>query len=105
GAFRFDYTVTYNGSKRLPDTRANVPAYQLQAYSPAYVLMNAQVSATVGKKNPFDLYMGVENLTNYFQDKVILAADQPFNGYFDATMIWGPVNGRMFYGGIRWKIK
>ena len=103
--FKFDYTVTYNGRKRLPNTSANLPAYQLPDYSPDYVLMNAQVTKTVGKKYPVDFYIGVENLTNYFQDRVILAADQPFGAYFDASMIWGPVNGRMFYGGVRLKMK
>lgn len=103
--FKFDYTITYNGKKRLPDTQANIPAYQLPGYSPDFVLMNAQVSKTVGKKYPLDLYVGVENLANYFQKSVVLAADQPFSQYFDASMIWGPVNGRMFYAGVRFKIK
>ncbi|MBU9937355.1 MAG: TonB-dependent receptor, partial [Ferruginibacter sp.] len=103
--FKFDYTITYNGKKRLPDTQANIPAYQLPVYSPDFVLMNAQVSKTVGKKYPLDLYVGVENLANYFQKSVVLAADQPFSPYFDASMIWGPVNGRMFYAGLRFKIK
>ena len=31
--------VTYNGSWLRPDTRTNVPAYQLQAYSAGPVLM------------------------------------------------------------------
>ncbi len=103
--FKFDYTITFNGKKRLPDTQANIPAYRLPDYSPSYVLMNAQVSKSFGKKYPIDLYVGVENLTNYFQDNVVLSADQPFSQFFDASMIWGPVNGRMFYGGIRFKIK
>lgn len=103
--FKFDYTITYNGKKRLPDTKGNISAYQLPEYSPDFILMNAQVSKTVGKKHPFDLYIGAENLANYFQKNVVLSADQPFSVYFDASMIWGPVNGRMFYGGVRYKIK
>ena len=67
--------------------------------------MNAQVSKTVGKKYPLDIYVGAENLANYFQKNVILAADQPFGQYFDASMVWGPVSGRMFYTGLRLKIK
>jgi outer membrane receptor for ferrienterochelin and colicin len=103
--FKFDYTVTYNGKKRLPDTQANLPAYQLPSYSPDFVLMNAQILKTIGKNSQFDFYVGVENLTNYFQKKVIVSANQPFGNYFDASMIWGPVNGRMFYFGMRYKIK
>jgi hypothetical protein len=36
---------------------------------------------------------------------VILAADEPFGEYFDASMVWGPVSGRLMYGGFRYKIK
>jgi len=103
--FKFDYTVTYNGKKRLPDTQANIPVYQLPQYSPDFVLMNAQVLKTIGKNSQFDFYIGAENLTNYFQKTVIVSADQPFGNYFDASMVWGPVNGRMFYFGMRYKIK
>ena len=67
--------------------------------------MNAQVSKTVGKKHPIDLYIGGENLGNYFQKDVIVAADQPFGPYFDASLVWGPVSGSLFYTGLRLKIK
>jgi outer membrane receptor for ferrienterochelin and colicins len=103
--FKVDYTITFNGRKRLPDTQANPAMYRLQQYSPGYVLMNTQVSKTLEKKHPFDIYLGVENIANYFQQDVIVAAEQPFNPYFDASMVWGPVNGRMFYGGLRFTIK
>ena len=75
------------------------------SYSPSFVTMNAQISKTLGKKNSFDIYLGGENLTNYFQKNEIIAATEPFGQYFDASMIWGPITGRMFYGGLRFKIK
>ena len=103
--FKFDFTINYNGKKRIPDTQANPSDYQRLAYSPDFVLMNAQISKTVGKKYPMDFYIGVENLTNYFQKDVIIAAHQPFSPYFDASLVWGPVTGRMFYAGWRYKIK
>lgn len=103
--FKFDYTVTYNGKKRIPNTLANIPAYRLAGYSPDYVLMNTQVSKTFGKDKAVDVYIGAENLTNYFQKDVIIAAAQPFSQYFDASMVWGPISGRMFYAGLRFKIK
>jgi aldehyde:ferredoxin oxidoreductase len=52
-----------------------------------------------------DFYIGGENLTNYFQKSVIVAADQPFSPYFDASLVWGPVTGSMFYTGWRFKLK
>jgi len=102
--WKFDYTINYNGKKRIPDTQSNPVQYQLPQYSPAYFLMNAQVSKSVGKKHPVDIYFGCENLTNYFQKNAIISASQPFSPYFDASMIWGPVYGRMFYGGLRFKL-
>lgn len=103
--WKFDYTINYNGSKRIPATDGNPAEYQRPVASPGYVLMNAQVSRTMGKKHPFDLYLGGENLTNYFQRQAIIAADQPFGDYFDASLIWGPVGGRLFYAGWRLKLK
>ncbi|HET9057582.1 MAG TPA: TonB-dependent receptor [Chitinophagaceae bacterium] len=103
--WKLDYTFNYNGQKRIPNTSINPPAYQRNPYSTSYILMNAQLSKTIGKKNVFDIYVGVENLANYFQKDVIIAANNPFSQYFDASLVWGPVNGRMFYTGFRFKIK
>ena len=102
--WKFDYTLNYNGRKRIPNTLSNPVAYQRAPYSPGFIIMNAQVSKTVGKKYPMDFYIGAENLTNYFQRDVIVAADRPFSMYFDASLLWGPVTGRMIYVGWRFKI-
>lgn len=103
--WKFDYTFNYNGKKRIPSTVVNPVEYQRADFSPAYVLMNAQITKTVGKKYPVDFYIGAENLTGYFQKDAIIAADKPFSQYFDASLVWGPLSGRMFYGGMRFKIK
>ncbi len=103
--WKFDYTISYTARKRLPPTEINPVQYQRPAYSPAYVLINAQVTKTFGKNNLFDVYVGAENLTNFYQHNAIIAADEPFSEYFDASLIWGPITGRMFYAGLRFKIK
>lgn len=103
--WKFDYTITFNGTKRIPYTEDNPVQYQLDKKSPSYVLMNAQATKTFGNKFPIDVYIGSENLTNYYQRSVILGADQPFGQNFDASMVWGPISGRMFYTGVRLKIK
>lgn len=102
--WKFDFTTTFNGTKRISTTSDNPVQYKTDDRSPSYILMNAQISKTVGNRFPVDIYLGGENLTNYFQQRVIIAPEQPFGSYFDASMIWGPVSGRMFYGGIRLKI-
>jgi hypothetical protein len=103
--WKFDYTINYVGQKRIPSTGENPLKYRMPDYSPGYISMNAQVSRSFGKNKSFEIYVGGENLTNYFQKNVILAADAPFGEYFDASMIWGPVTGRLMYGGFRYKIK
>lgn len=103
--WKFDYTLSYNGSKRIPSTEALPDAYKRATRSPAYATMNAQVSKTLGKDKNIDLYIGGENLGNFFQPDVITAADQPFGSHFDASMVWGPLNGRMLYGGVRFSLK
>jgi outer membrane receptor for ferrienterochelin and colicin len=103
--WKLDYTFNYNGSKRIPGTMSNPVLYQRNTTSPSYVLMNAQVSKTFDKKHPFEMYLGGENITNYFQKNDIIASDQPFSPYFDASLIWGPVSGRLLYIGWRYKLK
>jgi hypothetical protein len=103
--WKFDYTFNYVGKKRIPSTAKNPLQYRMADYSPDYVTMNAQVSKAFGENKAFELYAGAENLTNYFQKNVILSADEPFGNYFDASMVWGPVSGRLLYAGFRFKIK
>lgn len=101
GGWHFDYTLNIVGQKRLASTVDNPVAYQMPDFSPNYVTMSAQVSKTFGKARPIDVYIGGENLSNFFQSNPIIAADQPFSDFFDTSMLWGPVTGRMFYIGMR----
>ena len=52
----------------------------------------------------WEMYLGVENLFNFTQPNPIIGAADPFSYGFDATMVWGPIAGRMFYTGLRYKI-
>lgn len=102
---KMDYTVNYVGSKRIPSTSANDPMHRLPLSSPSFTTMNAQVSKAFGKDGDFELYLGGENITNYFQKVAILSGNAPFGPQFDASMIWGPVGGRLVYTGFRFKFK
>lgn len=104
--WQFDFTTQYNGSKRLPGTAANPYAYRLPKYSPDFFNVLAQLTyLTKIKSNAFHVYLGVENLLNYKQKNPILSADVPYSKYFDASLVWGPIYGRMIYAGLRFKIK
>jgi outer membrane receptor for ferrienterochelin and colicins len=103
--WKFDYTVNFTGAKRIPSTAGHDAAHQLPTISPNYITMNAQVSRSFGKQKAFELYLGGENLTNYMQQMSILSSDKPFSNQFDASMVWGPVSGRLIYTGVRYKIR
>lgn len=100
--WKFDYTVQFVGQKRLPYAGDNPKEYQWDSYSPSYAVMNTQVSKTL---NAWDLYVGVEDLNNFYQRRLIVDAANPFSRYFDASVVWGPTFGRMVYAGLRFKLK
>ncbi len=88
-----DLTVQLWGPARIPGSILH------SDYSPAYLTMNAQI--TKAWKDHWEVYFGVENLTNYKMSTPIMGADRPFEPGFDASMIWGPVMGRNAYLGLR----
>lgn len=55
------------------------------------------------KLKNLELYTGVENLLNFTQSNPIISAQNPYSEFFDASIIWGPITGRMFYVGLKYK--
>jgi outer membrane receptor for ferrienterochelin and colicins len=101
--WKLDYTLQWLGKQRIPDTSENPIGYQLPDYSPSYFLMNAQV--TKDFKTRWSVYVGVENINNYTLQNPIISASEPFSEYFDSSMVWGPIFGRMAYAGFRYRIR
>ena len=100
--WKFDLTYNFIGEQRLPDTSTNTVEYQLEEYSNSYSLLNTQITKVFTEK--FEIYFGVENLTDLKQKNPILASDDPFGDSFDSTIIYAPIFGRMLYSGLRFKI-
>lgn len=90
--WQFDLTLQINGDGRMPDGFGTFDAYPI---------LNAQILKWFSWGN---VYIGGENLTNYKQKNPIIGYDNPWGENFDATMIYGPVDGIMFYAGIKWKL-
>jgi outer membrane receptor for ferrienterochelin and colicin len=101
--WKFDYTVQWLSAQRIPDTSENPDVLQLPDYSPAYYLMNAQVTKDL--KSRWSIYVGMENITNYRLQNPIISAAEPFSDYFDSSLVWGPIFGRMVYGGFRYRVR
>lgn len=101
--WKFDFTYNWLDKQRLPNTASNPAQYQMGEYSPAFSLMNAQITRTFS--SVFEVYVGGENIGNYRQDRAIIGADDPFGSYFDTSLVYAPVFGQMYYAGLRFKIK
>jgi len=97
-----DFTINYFGTSRIPSTASNPEELQLDSRSEDFILMNAQLNRVLGK---FEVYVGSENLGNFIQPNAIVDPENPFGKNFDATLIYGPVNGRTFYAGVRFKME
>ena len=99
GLWQFDATVQLNGGGRNPEP------YQLadgsQSWSPRFHSFE-QVSAQVTRWfRHWSIYVGGENLTGFKQKTPIYDASNPWGSDFEPTLVWGPVEGRMFYAGVR----
>jgi outer membrane receptor for ferrienterochelin and colicins len=96
--WQYDLTFQFNGPGRVPSTADNPAQYQRADSFDPYMLINGQINR---KFKLWELYLGVENLTNFKQENPVISADNPFSDYFDTSLVWGPTMGRMIYGGIR----
>jgi outer membrane receptor for ferrienterochelin and colicins len=101
--WKFDFTLNWLGKQQLPNTSTNAIADRLPDFAAAFTVMNAQITRTFS--STFEIYLGGENFGNYRQDKAILGASNPFGPTFDASIIYAPIFGAMYYAGLRFKIK
>lgn len=69
---------------------------------PTYFQLQAQLTREF---RLLSIYVGGENLTNYHIPAPVIHAENPWSPAFDATQIWGPTEGAMFYVGIRFKLE
>ena len=99
--WRFNVTGQLKGPARLPSTLENTVANQRPNYSKTHFLLNAQITYVLKQ---FEFYIGGENITNYKQKNAIISSQDVFNSNFDASMIWGPVDGVRLYGGLRYTL-
>lgn len=100
--WKFDLTGQWFDVSRLPSTSINTIENQIDVESKPFITLNGQVTRAFKK---IEFYAGVENMLNFTQDSPIIASNDPFGSEFDASLIWGSVNGRITYAGLRFSIK
>ncbi|MGB0176852.1 MAG: TonB-dependent receptor, partial [Owenweeksia sp.] len=96
--WKFDLTINWFGSKRLPNSEASPTEFQRADQSPGFFTLNTQVNKTF--KNGLEVFAGVDNLLDFRQDNPIVNAENPYAPYFDTNFTWGPVFGRNVYAGL-----
>lgn len=96
--WRFDLTTNWYGMSRIPSTAENPVEHQRRTSSPSYFMLSGQVTKTFKFG---EIYLGGENLLNFKQAHPIIDPENPFGDIFDASMIWGPINGTVVYIGFR----
>lgn len=101
--WQFDLNCQLNGPGRMPDAYKQLDGTMSwdEEYK-AFPQLSAQVTRNFGKH--WSVYVGGENLTNFRQKQPIINSHTPWQDDFDATMVWGPVEGAMGYVGIRYNL-
>ncbi|MFR9524415.1 MAG: TonB-dependent receptor [Rikenellaceae bacterium] len=94
----FDVTAQYNGPMRLPTQSGDIAD---SSYSPSYPMFYAQVSRRIRST---EVYVGCENIANYYQETPIISASNPYSTAFNSSVVWGPLMGRKFYIGLRYNL-
>ena len=100
-----DLTVQWVGPQRIPRPDADFDDRPASDFEDDFVVVNGQISRVFAPG--IDLYLGVENILNYRQQNPIVAAqlayedEQMFQENMDASLVYGPIFGRMVYVGGR----
>jgi outer membrane receptor for ferrienterochelin and colicins len=99
---RIDATVQWVGPQALP-----VPggmASMHPSVSPSFTQVNLQFTQMY--PGNLEFYIGVENLTNVKQMSPIAGTNAGGLDLenFDASLVYGPILGRMTYAGLRWTL-
>ncbi|MBU3742353.1 MAG: TonB-dependent receptor [Candidatus Kapabacteria bacterium] len=99
--WRFDATFVYQSGGRLPSTEHLPVEHRRPTSFPGFARVNGQVARAFGN---VEVYLGVENATNFIQTDPIITPNRPYGPHFDAAMTWGPTDPRMIYAGVRWTV-
>lgn len=97
--WQFDVNLQLNGGGRMPEPYAKADgtmSWNRRFHS--YEQLSMQITRWF---RHFSVYVGAENLTDFTQKSPIIGASNPWNKEFEPTLVWGPVDGRMFYAGVR----
>jgi len=87
------------GAQALPEFPEPFPR---SGRSEPYAIWNLQASIRLGVA---ELYGGVSNLFDYRQESPLVDPGHPFGEYFDTSYVYGPLEGRVMFVGVRGAIE
>lgn len=111
--WQFDATAQFNGYGRMPDGFVNPDNGQYferdgHLYHTWYPQLMAQITRYF---HGGSVYLGAENMTNFTQKSPILGDKiagttyiDPTSASYDASQVWGPIEGWRLYVGVRWAL-
>ena len=104
--WQFDLTAQFNGVGRMPDGFVALGDLGGGYKNPTELTWYPQLMAQVTKYwKTCSLYLGAENMTNFRQYQPIVDSFHPWGGYFDASMVVGPITGWKVYLGFRYDLE
>lgn len=100
---KHDATIDWTGKITGP---MNLPTYpepfSRAEISPWFALQHVQLNKKFNSQ--FSAYGGVKNIFDYTQDTPLVDWEDPFSGDFDTAYAYGPLQGRRFVFGIKYKL-
>jgi outer membrane receptor protein involved in Fe transport len=103
GVWEINPLLVWYSSGRIPTTADNPAEYRFAERFPDYVRASVQVNWRPAS-SPWEFYAGIENLANVLQPVAVIAANLPRSPFFDASLVWGPLDQRTIYAGVRLRI-
>ncbi|MBI3257970.1 MAG: TonB-dependent receptor [Ignavibacteriae bacterium] len=100
--WQIDGTAIWNSGGRIPSTVNNPDSLRFPDNFDSFFRMNAQITK---RFEIFDIYLGVENISNFIQKQAVISPKDPHNEFFDASLVWGPLDNRLVYIGARLRIE
>lgn len=99
--WKFDVTGKWFGEAFMPNRMPHHGSASRAVATGTFWMWMAQITH---KRKNTEWYLGGENLFDFLQPQALHLPNQPFDRRFDASMIWGPVTGRIIYAGMRYTI-
>jgi outer membrane receptor for ferrienterochelin and colicins len=93
---QLDCTGKLFGPMALPEYE---PPYARATTSETFAQVHLQLRQPLGKR--LQLLGGVKNLLDWTQPNALVAPEEPFGDAFDTAYVYGPLQGRRFFAGLR----